>query len=126
LKKRYFLTVGYMILIFALSSLQNPPQPDINVPFIDKWEHMIEYAILGFLISYSVSSRKKTILSILAGIIIGTIYGLSDEFHQLFVPNRHFDLLDLSADSFGTMIGALLFLLFDRLRKRFEKSNGKL
>ncbi len=46
------------------------------------------------------------------------LYGLSDEIHQLYVPGRMFDILDILADSFG----ALLFILGYWFLRRFRKT----
>ncbi|MBP8105542.1 MAG: VanZ family protein, partial [Nitrospira sp.] len=41
-------------------------------------------------------------------------YGLSDEIHQLFVPLRQGDPLDLVADSVGAALGAWTWRLMER------------
>ena len=33
--------------------------------------------------------------AVLAAILISSLYGVSDEYHQLFVPGRSFDVLDM-------------------------------
>jgi VanZ family protein len=119
MKIRDFVAISYMALIFILSSLSQPPQPDINVPFLDKWEHLVEYAILGFLVGNSLlkrfESKSNKIISIILCAFIPAIYGLSDEIHQLFVPGRKFDLMDLLADAIGALIGVSIFILVDKL-----------
>ncbi|MFZ1841932.1 MAG: VanZ family protein [Nitrospira sp.] len=42
------------------------------------------------------------------------LYGLSDEIHQLFVPLRQGDPLDLVADSVGAALGAWTWRLMER------------
>jgi len=78
----------YAGLIFYLSSLPNPPQP-FTSSSADKVLHIVEYAILGILVinilkQYYPEQRKKR-LQIFAG-FLSTPYGMSDEFHQYFVP----------------------------------------
>lgn len=51
------------------------------------------------------SAPKTTALAF----ILTCIYALSDEFHQLFVPGRAFELLDIALDSLGALAGALLW-----------------
>ena len=43
-----------------------------------------------------------------AAIILATLYGVTDEFHQLFVPGRSADPYDVLADFVGASIGSTL------------------
>jgi VanZ family protein len=45
----------------------------------------------------------------------GSLYGVSDEIHQAFVPGRSSDVLDWMADTAGTLVA---LYLFRRLRAR--------
>jgi VanZ family protein len=40
-------------------------------------------------------------------LIFGTLYGLTDEWHQSFVPERQASARDLAADAVGVAIGSL-------------------
>lgn len=106
-KKRYVLfglTITYMVLIFYLSSLERPIKYDLPYGG-DKVLHLIEYAILGFMVSWSI--KEWGIRSyIITGWIIAIAYGVSDEIHQSFVPGREASLADLLCDFFGGFIGA--------------------
>jgi VanZ family protein len=44
----------------------------------------------------------------LAAIVLATMYGVSDEFHQSFVPGRSPDRFDVVADCVGATIGVAL------------------
>jgi VanZ family protein len=46
---------------------------------------------------------------VVSTIIIGSMYGLSDEFHQYFVEGRTMDFWDWIADSIGVTLGAFFF-----------------
>lgn len=39
-------------------------------------------------------------------VIITLLYGISDEIHQSFVPNRTYDIHDIVADGIGGLAGA--------------------
>lgn len=52
---------------------------------------------------------KKRIIWVL---IISFLYGLSDEFHQWFVPGRFATFGDVLADSLGGGVGGWLFFKF--------------
>ncbi|HEC66041.1 MAG TPA: VanZ family protein [bacterium] len=113
---RYWMPlILYAGLIFTLSSFSLPPSK-VEIPFIDKFIHLVEYGILGFLFyralrasrfppkaDQPLAEAKVFILSI----IFSILYALSDEIHQYFVPGREFDLWDLAADSLGIILAAL-------------------
>jgi VanZ family protein len=41
-------------------------------------------------------------------VIICALYGISDEFHQSFVPNRDCEFMDWAADFVGIILAALI------------------
>jgi VanZ family protein len=99
----------YSALIFIGSSI---PGDQINVdgPGIDKLLHSIEYLILSLLVSISLrfsdTFGRRTAFWIT--IIGSSLYGISDEVHQIFVPLREFDILDIACDTSGSIIGAYI------------------
>ena len=79
---------------------------------IRKLAHFTEYLILGFLTINMLNKNdisKKYLLSIL----ICIIYATSDEIHQLFVPGRACQLIDILIDSIGSIIGIYLYKLIN-------------
>ncbi len=114
----WLLNVSYMALIFWLS---DQPQWIIKVPLfpgIDKLLHLICYSGLGFLWAWSLHhsssiSRRTLILTAWAA---ATFYGITDEFHQSFIPGRDASLADAVADSLGAALGAWTFLRLPGLR----------
>ncbi|MBU0992789.1 MAG: VanZ family protein [Proteobacteria bacterium] len=89
----------------------------------DKVLHFGGYALLGALflralITYPI--RKKRTL-ILLSILCASLYGVSDEFHQSFVPSRNADVYDVLADTVGSVLGVAAYYLLNRfsgLQKR--------
>lgn len=57
---------------------------------------------------------KRLVISISAVIV----YGISDEFHQGFVPGRTVDVMDAIADSIGGILSASVIFLLSRWRSR--------
>jgi VanZ family protein len=102
----WFVTIGYMGIIFYLSSLswQNIPAIPQNA---DKIIHTVIYTILAFLLYHSLieSGFRRNVLII--AFLIATLYGISDEIHQFFVPGRFASVGDVLADSFGALLGSL-------------------
>ncbi|MCX9075079.1 MAG: VanZ family protein [Candidatus Methanoperedens sp.] len=77
----------------------------------DKIQHIILYAGFGFLIHSSLKNSSNPALmnyAIMFSVIIGTIYGISDEFHQSFVPGRTASAWDLLADAIGLTIAQII------------------
>ena len=108
------LVLLYAAVIFALSSMSNPPQPvrpsdGFGREVLTSAEHIIEYAILGILLLAGFRSLEKTrdhatTLAFLAAVL----YGATDELHQYFIPHRFCDLKDLLADALGALLGVVI------------------
>lgn len=72
------------------------------------WGHLVAYFVLGICVYYALKNTtagtKITVLTVL----ICFLYGVSDEFHQHFVPGRSPEVIDLINDGLGAYIGAYL------------------
>ncbi|HSQ50318.1 MAG TPA: VanZ family protein [Nitrospiraceae bacterium] len=110
----YWLPVAlYGGAIFYLSSQSHPEKQLPSFLFedvSDKVLHAVEYAVLGGLCyrafrwaTGSVVSRQAVVLAI----ITASVYGITDEAHQFFVPFRESSWQDWLADTIGAAIGAL-------------------
>jgi VanZ family protein len=97
----------YAGLIFTISSFPLPP-PKVEIPFIDKLIHLVEYGILGFLFYRALKVSRLAKQVFILAVIFSIFYALSDEIHQYFVPGREFDLWDLAADSLGVVFVCFL------------------
>ncbi len=102
---RWSPVVGYAALVFCLS--HQPQLP--TTPGGDKTAHVIAYAILGFLCARALTSFDRGLRWALAT-AASTLYGMTDEWHQSFVPGRTASGADLVADGIGAAIGAALFV----------------
>ena len=91
-----------MTIIFIASSI-----PDVGpLPggVSDTSGHSLGYAILGALLLRALAGGRMsgvTWKTALATLVLATLYGVSDEFHQWFVPNRTPDVFDVLADAIG-------------------------
>lgn len=83
----------------------------------DKLAHAVLYGGLGFLVMRAFCPTRcggrRWAWCLFCTVASVAIYGLSDEVHQLFVPHRTFDLMDLVADVAGGTLGAGLLGLWD-------------
>lgn len=102
----WFPVILYMALIFGLSSIPAPPAlPD----GVDKDAHALLYAGLGGLLVRALAGgwrRRVTIAAAGLAVAIAAVYGVSDEFHQSFVPPRQVETLDVVADAVGACLAA--------------------
>ena len=101
----------YCLLIFIQSSYTSPENIP-SLPYIDKILHFVAYAILGVLFfrAFRTQRFKENInLVIMLSIISSSLYGLSDEVHQHFVPSRNADIMDALADIMGSICGVYVF-----------------
>lgn len=76
--------------------------------YVRKAAHMMEYAVLGFLLmgclkSFGMDRSRLWGYALAAGIL----YAASDELHQYFVPGRACQLRDVAIDGLGVLIGVL-------------------
>lgn len=107
----------WMGFIFTASSIHGN---DIAClfPYQDVIFHGLAYAVLGFL---SCRAFRRTAAGwnpqriFWSAVILSFAYGLSDEFHQLFVVNRCASLLDLGIDGAGGLIGAGIYFLLTKI-----------
>jgi VanZ family protein len=98
-----------MGLIFYVSSLPDPGRLPSGVS--DKSAHFWTYAALGALWLRALArgladgvTRPRFVVATLAT----ALYGASDEVHQMFVPGRSPELMDVAADTAGGLLGAAL------------------
>ncbi len=92
-------------IIFAFSSV-----PDLGTGLggwdlvLRKIAHTAEYAILGALLARA-TNRPGLAFA------LGTLYAVSDEVHQSFVPGRVGSPLDVTIDAVGVAVGVVLWQL---------------
>lgn len=108
------LTIGWMSLIFLLSSQSSLP----TIRFFsgtDLLAHAVFYGVLCVLLARSLAPpRVTTWKRALLLIILVTAYGFTDEYHQLFVPGRNASVLDVLADGLGGFLAASMLFWWDR------------
>jgi VanZ family protein len=92
-----------------------------------KCGHLTEYAVLGFLAARAFRGTGRSILAnnwFVWGLLLVTVYALSDEFHQSWVPARTATIYDTIIDTAGGLIALLVVKLWVRRRNKTEKRNG--
>lgn len=114
-----------MALIFVLSAqpgLRVSNDVSVDGP-IRHVAHVIVYAIVALLLLWAagaLSTGWRTGLAVLAG-IVAFLYGITDEVHQKFVPDRTGQAFDLVWDALGSAIGVAIGLVLARRRSAAER-----
>lgn len=110
-----------MAMLFGFSSLSTLPTPPGQISYYEV--HVAAYAILGLLTSRALAKgrlRNITWRVVCGAIAISSLYGVTDEYHQRFVPGREFDLIDMFADAIGSVVGAFAVGAWGIIRRRSE------
>ncbi len=106
---RWAVVAAWMALIFFLSSQSRLPPviPPGLLQIQDVIGHFTFYAVLAVLLWWALRGAgvRRPLLWALAATVL---YGVSDEYHQSFVPNRHPDVFDLATDFAGALIALLI------------------
>lgn len=108
----------YMLVIFVLSSRADVPLPR---GMTDKQGHSLGYLGLGVAVTRACAGGLGAPVSLfqgLAAVALTTAYGISDEWHQSFVPGRTADVADLRADATGAILGTAACWLWGIIRSR--------
>jgi VanZ family protein len=131
------LLLTWMGGIFYLSN-----QPTLDVPSLfenqDKVMHFGAYGLLGILLLGAMPLRREVLgfvpqpnqrevsgaipphavgyssRQVVLATLLASLYGISDEIHQSFVPGRSPDVLDWLADTSGALLATLLLAQLSR------------
>jgi VanZ family protein len=102
---------AWALAIFILSSLEGPRIHEINVFHIwDKAAHAIAFFAGAVLLALALRWSTEWPWARIVGfsIVAVSLYGVSDEWHQLHTPHRSGgNLDDWLADTLGAIVGAL-------------------
>jgi VanZ family protein len=107
--------VLYAGLIFILSSGPVPSTELENIP--DYYLHFSEYSLFYIAMFWAIHEGIRP-LERRGGYwlpaILTIFFGISDEFHQMFVPSRDPSILDILADTVGAAAATAGALFYNR------------
>ncbi len=118
----YWLPLILYCLFIYIQSDHPSPEQILIFPYVDKVLHVTAYGILGILFyrAYQTLRLKDNIkMLVLLSVVSASLYGISDEIHQSFVPSREAEIADVIADMIGALSGVCLYqlLIVSRLEK---------
>jgi VanZ family protein len=106
-----FLWVWGPALVWMAVTFYISHQSAVSIPMgaPDYVAHGVSYAGLGVMLMRGLAGGRLSAMTwrlVLLATLLGGLYGVSDEFHQSFIPGRHASLSDIVADTVGTFVGA--------------------
>ena len=111
--------------IFISSSISSfGPLEDMPFFKYDKLIHAIIYGLLALAILWGIEEgfcKTPRWRSVFLAALLAGVYGITDEFHQMFVPNRIACWEDVIANFTGATVAVLLARVFLGMRERTRK-----
>jgi VanZ family protein len=125
---RWLPVLGWMALIFLLSAqpgLRVSDDASVDRP-IRTLAHLTSYAVLAaLLVRALLTGSRPTGMAAIGAWVVAVLYGVSDEIHQSFVPDRTGRPSDVLIDAIGAAIGvALAVILLSALERRRRKAGS--
>lgn len=130
------LLVAVMVTIFMLSAENGEKSTDTSGRFVRLLTfilgftppedvvrtlgHFCEFAALGFLSANMLFAYKDKLKPVLT-VAFSIGYAVTDEIHQIFVPERACQLSDLAVDSAGIISGTIIFSIIYLIIKKVER-----
>ena len=109
---RYWLPVlVYVAVIFSLSAQPNL-KPPLPFPNSDKLLHLLEYGVLGLLLTRALRARlpaRRPLAVAVVALALGSAVGAADETFQRSVPGRQSSAFDWAADTAGVALAQAAF-----------------
>ena len=113
-KQARFLALLWTLLIFIGCFTPGKDLPDVEVPLLDKWTHLVLFGGFTFLwlCSRPISTTRSLVTMFLIALALGS---LIEVFQGLLTfLGRSMELMDAVADSLGGLLGIGLFCLCAR------------
>jgi len=107
----------WMLLIFILSSIPGSTLSKIEFPYAHPIAHSMLYGMLTYLcyraLIHHRLGRIRHSYSLVIAFLFAGLYGMSDEYHQSFVPGRMEELKDLLIDLTAAFVVLVCIALYE-------------
>ena len=101
--------------MFIASSRSQVAAP--NIVDFDKFAHFAIYGLLTTLVARAGFPGRRAWWAVL----IVSLFGLADEWHQSFTPGREVELLDWVADTLGAITAVIAYVYWTGYRRWLEQ-----
>lgn len=104
-------TLGYLVFVIAIIAIADQGNYAFvfnwlhSIPYGDKFGHFFLIGLLSLLINLSLGCARFELwgINFFKGSIIVLVIITLEEFSQVFIPSRSFDLGDLAANTLGIL-----------------------
>jgi VanZ family protein len=111
--KYFFPAISWSVVILVITLMPAEKLPEVGIIQIDKLVHFFVFGLLMFLTMFGavkvLQHKNSNANIVIPSFIYGTGLGVLVEFLQLFVPGRTFSVIDIIANTIGTIIGYYVF-----------------
>lgn len=122
-KRARLLAIGWTLLIFVLCLMPANEIPKVDIPFIDKWAHVLLFA--GFSFFWLCAYPTRRLLPLLGWLALSVFIGWLVEYIQgNFVPGRFQDDMDTLADAVGGLAGIIIFVAASFIATGYTNKKG--
>ena len=85
--------------------------------------HFAEYLVFGALLFNALHLHlgANRALTVALATVIASLYGVSDELHQIFVPERSCDPADWAVDTIAAFVGAMIVFVAMNARSKASR-----
>ena len=122
---RWLPLIVYCLAIYIQSDLPSPEHLP-SFEFSDKLLHFFAYALMGILFYrayHTLRINNKLRMLILLSVVSASLYGISDEIHQYYVPFRDASIFDVIANILGAGCGVYLYSVWATSKYRKKGSD---
>ena len=118
------ITIFIAVGIFYLSSLQFGSSGEFEVEsdksLVSLLYHFgVFFLFCSFLLISIKGKNKVNSKSVFVALLISLVYGVFDEVHQIFVPSRFFDFMDILANFSGVLFSLIVCVFWMRIKIKF-------
>lgn len=106
-------SVLWMAVIFRLSALPGSAVPGR----FGSLGHFAVYAVLGAVLLLAIDPALASWRAAATAVALASVYGITDEFHQRFVPGRMSDPVDWVVDTAGAAVAVAVLLWLAKRRR---------
>jgi VanZ family protein len=112
---RFWLPVLLFVTAIGIVSAQPRLRPPVRFFHSDKLWHVLEYAVLGWLLVRAFHATQRTprlMTASLLAVLCGVAVACADEKFQSTVPGRVSSIYDVAADTVGVLLSQVIYARF--------------